>query len=53
MRANDDAVAITRPPIITDRLLNISVAPVEPFHGPTMGTAGIAMKPPERGLTAL
>src|SRR5260370_16414398 len=33
MPANDGAVAIARPPTIRDRLLNMTVTPVELFHG--------------------
>jgi hypothetical protein len=53
MPANDGAVAIARPPTIRDRLLNMSITPVEPFHGPNMREPSTAMKPRERGLTAL
>jgi hypothetical protein len=53
MRANDGAVAITKPPTIRDRLLNMTLTPVEPFHEATMRGHDLAVKPRRSSFTAL
>jgi hypothetical protein len=53
MRVNDGAVAIAKPPTITDLLLNMDNLSCGTIPGGTMEAAKGCVKPPEGGFTAL
>ena len=53
MRVNDGAVAIARPPTITDLLLSMNILLWNDSTGETMGTAKGCVKPPAGGFAAL